>query len=232
LHKLSNSIVVCTVAVTVGLAVSCASTQKTRSVKTVGFLDDYAQLQEGAGEQAQRVYINPGAQWSKYNRIWIEPMAVYASPKSDLEKLSSEDLNGLVNYLDAKLRQELKGDYRFTESAGENVMRLRVAITDADGGRPVLGVMSTVMPIGLAVSAVKKVATGTHSAVGSARIEMEILDSVSGERLAAAVDERAGAKWDLVGAFSKWDDVRDAFDYWAGRLKTRLAELRGGAGSS
>jgi hypothetical protein len=46
---------------------------------------------------------------------------------------------------------------------------------------------------------------------------MEVLDSVTGERLAAAVGQRQGGK----GAFRcEGEDTKDAFDYWAKRLRS------------
>ena len=77
------------------------------------------------------------------------------------------------------------------------------------------------------IASLGQLAADTQIFVGTAGIEAEILDSVTGERLAAAVDERAGSKA-LKGSTSTWSDVKDAFDYWAERLKVRLAELRGG----
>ena len=69
-------------------------------------------------------------------------------------------------------------------------------------------------------------ATNTAVFVGKAAIEGEITDSVTNERLVAAVDERVGTK-SLSGMFHKWSDVEKAFDTWAGHLRERLEELRG-----
>jgi hypothetical protein len=76
---------------------------------------------------------------------------------------------------------------------------------------------------------VKKVATGTAAFVGKAGVEAEIQDSMSEERLAAAVDRQVGQKR-LEGVTNTWDDVNQAFDYWSERLRMRLAELRAGRG--
>jgi hypothetical protein len=67
--------------------------------------------------------------------------------------------------------------------------------------------------------------TGTQAFVGRVAIEAEILDAVSGERLIAAVDERAGSKR-LRGSTNAWSDVYSAFDYWAEVLRARLAAMR------
>lgn len=206
---------------------SCTTTHQTRSAATSGFLKDYHQLREGGDGEALRVYINPATNFGSYDKILIDPIQVYASQRSKLAKLPNEDLQGLVNYLDATLREQLKADYTLVNAPGPNVMRLRVAITEAKGSKVVLDTLSTVMPYTLAISAVKRVALGSHTSVGMARVEMEIQDSRTQVRLVAAVDERAGRK--VTGKFDKWkkwQDAKDAYDHWAVQLRTRLTELR------
>ena len=132
-------------------------------------------------------------------------------------------------YLDASLRQQLKKDYSLVSRPGPGVMRLRVALTEAKGSKVVLDTLSTVMPYTLALSVIKRASVGSHTSVGSARVEMEMLDAQTETRLIAAVDERAGKK--VTGKFDKWEkwqDAQDAYDYWSGQLRTRLAELRAG----
>jgi hypothetical protein len=62
--------------------------------------------------------------------------------------------------------------------------------------------------------------------VGSATGEIELLDSSTGKRLAAAVDGRGGTKYTgKFDKFGKLNDTKDACDYWAQRIETRLEEL-------
>jgi hypothetical protein len=106
-------------------------------------------------------------------------------------------------------------------------MRVRFAITEAVGSSVIGDTVSTVLPFGRVVSEGKKLLTGTQSFVGKAAIELEIVDSMTGKRMGAAVDERAGGKT-LEGVGSTWDDVKEGFAFWADRLAKRLAELRAG----
>ena len=69
-------------------------------------------------------------------------------------------------------------------------MRLRIAITDVNASKPGMSAVSTVMPVGLAVSIIKKGITGTHTGVGRASMEVEILNSTDNERIGAAIDIR------------------------------------------
>lgn len=206
----------------------CTSTSQMRSTKATGFLGDYAALHEGEGGEAQLVYIKPGVKWASYNKIIIDPITAYAIPGNPLAKLPKEQLNGLVGYLYSTLRDQLGGDYQIVNAAGPGVLRLRVALTEAGAGKPVMGVISSLTPPGIALSTLKTVATGKGTGTGSARVEMELQDSQSKQRLAAAVDAQSGNKRDFFGNFDKWDDAQDAFDGWAAQLRARLTELRAG----
>lgn len=210
----------------------CASTYQTRGAATPSvFLGDTSQLREGTGAEAKLVYINPKADFRKYTKIQLAPVVLIAenAKSSAFSAMSKEDQQAVVNYVDAQIREKLKGSYAFVTAAGPDVMSLRVAVTEAQGSAVVMDTVSTLMPIGLAVSTVKRVATGTHSSVGKAGVEMELKDSVTGVRLAAGVDERAGRKITLLGdKFNRYHTVEDAFDFWTTRLQERLAQLRGG----
>jgi hypothetical protein len=121
----------------------------------------------------------------------------------------------------------MAADYEIVDEAGPGVLRLRVAVTDAQGSKVAMDTLSTVVPVGLALSALEKVALGKTLTAGSVRIEAEALDGGTGKRLAAMVDERAGAKVSgRLDKWSRWQDARDAFDFWGDRLRSRLAALR------
>lgn len=208
-----------------GLLSGCLSTYQARKAEPSGFLGDYSQFREGQADEVQLVYINPKADFKQFDKILLDPVRIYAAKDSSIGKLPKEDLQRLVNYLDATLREHLKGNYTFVTEPGPGVMQLRVAITEAKGAKVFLDTFSTLMPIGLALSEVKNLATGSHTAVGGVGLECEALDGVSKTRLFGAVDARVGRK--ITGKFdkfSKWRTANDAFDYWAERLQLRLKE--------
>lgn len=207
-----------------GLIAGCASTSQARKVSTSGFLGDYSQLKPGGQGQAQLLFVDPAAEFSAYNAIPMEPIRVYATAEdSALSKVPKEELQDLLNYLDATVREQLAADYKFVNQAVPGAMRLRIALTEAKGAKVGLSAVSSLTPVGLAMNGMKKAVTGASTGVGSTGVEMELLDAQSGKRLAAAVDERVGGK---TSSFSKWQSAKEAFDYWAERLKLRLAEFR------
>ena len=73
--------------------------------------------------------------------------------------------------------------------------------------------------MGAAISIIKKTTTDSNLAVGRASMEIELVDSLSGMRLAAAIDRREGGKKVVTG---KWTAIEEAFDYWAQKLRVFL----------
>jgi len=55
-------------------------------------------------------------------------------------------------------------------------------------------------------------------------MEIEALDSVTGERVAAGVDERPGGK---TSSFTKWGSTKEAFEFWAKKLRGVLDTVHG-----
>jgi hypothetical protein len=207
------------------LITGCATTQQTRSVEPSGFLGDYSQLKEGVKDRALLYYLDPDAKFSKYNQVMIDPVSMWVTEDSTLKDLPKDELLNLGHYFYMAVRRQLEPDYAIVENPGPNTMRIRLALTEAKGSKVVLDTVSTVIPTTRLISTGKKLATGTHSFVGQATAEVEILDSITNRRLAAAVDSRAGGRT-LKGSTDTWDDVNEAADYWAKQLRTRLEELR------
>lgn len=209
-------------------ATACKTTRAVSSnhIETSGFLNDYSQMHQGTNGQAALIYMDPAANWKKYNKIKIDPVQLWMSddPDSALGKLSPEDQQMLVDTLYNSLRQHLGQDYQIVEHTGPDVLVVRVAITDAKKSKPVSNLISSVyLPLKV-VSLGKRLATGTDIAVGSVTIEAELLDGQTNQRLTAVVDRRAGSKAIRTKFQGTWGDVKLAFDYWSQRLQTRLAE--------
>lgn len=137
-------------------------------------------------------------------------------------------MHRIISLLHSELLINLREDWEITEEPGDDVLRIRVAITEAQDARVLLNFVSTVMPIGRIISEGKNLAGGTHSFVGAASIEVEITNATTGELVWAGVDRRVGGKT-VRGSGSKWSDVHEAFKFWSRKLKTRLKEARSGS---
>lgn len=221
-----NIMCLCSLIAVFCLLGACA-TMQARSTTESGFLGNYSQLKEGGDGKALLVYIDSQADFKSYKSILMDPVKLYASSENSMENVSLEDRKKLLNYADAAIRKQLAKDYVLVQQPGPGVMRLRFALTETDSSYVVLDTISTVVPVGLALAGIQTLATGSCSFVGSAGAEAELLDSQSGKRLMAAVDRRVGGKVTGEGdKFDEWRTVENAIDYWAEKLRTRLAEAR------
>lgn len=207
---------------TVALVGCSASGMK--NVEQSGFLNDYSQLMPGSDDEAALVYIKPGADFKPYSKIMFERVVVTLSPSSEAREIDPTILKELTDYYQNALLEAVKGGYEVVDQPGPNVLWVRVAITDVEPSNPTANTMSSIIPIGIAVSAAAKASTDANLGTGEAATEIEVLDSVTMERLAAAVDKRQGGKAAFRG---KWVDTEQAFDYWAKRFRDRLDNMRG-----
>ena len=210
----------------VGLS-GCAGTQQARSVKESGFLGDYSMLKEGEKDEALLIYKNPQADWKQYQKVMLAPVTLWVGKDSQLEGVSPEDRQRTADLFYAKLYEALKTDYEMVKSAGPDVMQIQTAITEAETSNPVLDTVSSIVPQLRVLTGVKGVATGVSGFTGSASVEMKVLDSVDKTLLAAAVDRRGGTK-NIMGVTNSWNDVEEAFRYWAEKVRWRACLLRGG----
>jgi hypothetical protein len=191
-----------------------------------GFLgNDYSLLTPpaaGSDQKAMLRYVNPNATWSSYNKIMIAPVTFWAQDDS---KVSAADQQTLCNFAYNAFSTTLIKNFTIVSGPGPGVIKLSGALTDATSAVPVLRSISVVVPQARVLSAIKMVATGTYGFVGSAQGAMKLNDSVSGELLAAAVDERAGGASVKNVTVFQLGDAENAMNYWANLTDQRLVAL-------
>jgi len=214
----------------------CASTQGAKSVEKSGFLGDYSLLKEGkrstisegVEDQALWFYKNPAADWRKYKKVKLDPVTVWMAAKdSQLKDVSVEDRQRLAALLWSKLDEALRKDYEMTSQAGPDVVRIQAAITEAGESNAVLDTVTSVIPQTRLLSGMKSLATGVSAFTGSASAEVKVTDSATGTILFEGVDRRGGTK-SLSGVTNSWNDVEEAYRFWAEKFRYRACQWRGG----
>jgi len=201
----------------------CTATRGRRGApEQSGFLGDYSQLQKNPDYPAALVYVKPGVQWSRYNSIRIDSVGLWLSDATS--GISAEDRQKLTDTLFADLYTALGQYFTITSVPGPNTLVLRVALTQAQGAKVAVRTLTTVVPQLRMAGALVGLGGDTATTVGSATVEMEVLDSVTEERLAAGVDARAGTKVLFAKrAYETWGDVDAACKYWSNRIAWQLA---------
>lgn len=178
---------------------------------------------EAGLEGVDKRYVKKDVDFSKYKKIMMDEVVFYFDREADYKGIQPSEINTLNESFNKAFIAELAESYPFTDKPGPDVMRVRVAITDIEPSSPVSGTMTTIIPVGLAVSLMKKGVTGEYAGIGSASMEAEFLDSITNERIGAAMDKAPGGKLDV----KKLSAAEAAFKFWAKRLKVFMDKVHG-----
>ena len=207
-----------------------AQTQETQqdssSKKISGFLGDYSALSPDPKNGDLLIYKKSANALKGYHKFIIEPVTVYLLPEAQDRGIDPDDLDRLARYFTDAIEDQLlaSGSYDVVTEPGPGVAVLRVAITNVEP----TGRGSNAAVKGGAAAASIAVAPGASLAVprlsiGKIGIEGEMVDSVSGDRIAAVVTSKSGRRWfSGLNAYKKWGDIESAFRSWAKDFRKRL----------
>ena len=217
------------VMVSVLLLTSCASMNgsqmSAQQQNETGFLKGYYdRLQPGPEGGAKLRWIKPNVDFARYNYVMLDSVEYFFAKDSEYKGINADELKSLADQFNKALVDTLKDSYPIVTEPGVDVIRIRFAITDLKQSYPGLSAITTVVPVGLGISIIKKGATGSWTGSGATSAEMMALDSMTNDVLAAAEDERSAS---FGERFTKWGSAEEAFKYWAERVKLYLDKVHG-----
>jgi Protein of unknown function (DUF3313) len=186
-----------------------------------GFLKDYSALKPNPKiEGDARTYASPDAQKNlrSYFAIVVDPIEVYIATDADESKVNEDSRKALTNYFHYALVRAVSDAFPVVDAPGPLVLRLRTALIGVDvGGEVAAGDIpaETGKPLQRALN------------IGKVGVEMELVDSQTGDRIAAMVDKSnlgAGAEVGAVNfsRMQKFAAAKEAFDEWASRVRQFL----------
>ena len=202
-------------------AVSCASVQKPS-----GFLDGYYKDMTPMKEMefTWMRWKKPGVDFSKYDKLMLDGVVFYLSPESQDKGIDPDVMKDLADTFNLDMVNAVKDKYPVVAEPGPDVMRIKFALTGIKQSRPVLSGATTIIPAGLAISIVKKGATGEWSGSGATGSEVMAIDSMTNDVIAVAQTEYIAG---FTERFTKYGSAKDAFKFWAGKLRYLLDRVHG-----
>lgn len=186
------------------LVVALCGCAKTPPARQTGFLGDYSNLKPVTDKRM--VYASPALR--DYRTFIVTPVEFRLPPK----KLNIEQRAEVARHFQRRLDQVIqKQGFKVVDEPGVGVALIRIALTDVAASTW----WQKIHPVPRAAG------IGT----GGAAMEGEIVDSVTGQQLAAVVQAAPGNQFDIT-AFTTVQDVNNAIDKWADQFAKRLRELR------
>jgi hypothetical protein len=181
----------------------CAGTPK-----QAGFLSDYSRLEPVSGGLR---YVDK-ARLSGYDEFIVDPVIVHFHDAEKAKKLDPDAVRELADHLRSEIVTALVDGYSVVTQRGPRVARVRIALTDIRHDTSVLNILPPARVSGVGL--------------GGASMEAEVVDSQSGEQIAAAIHTQKGKRLSLDG-FQKSSSAKAVMKDWAKRFRKRLDEAHG-----
>lgn len=193
------------------VALVLAGCRSDQPAPLTGFLSDYSRLEPI--EDGLR-YLPGDGRLGEYDRFLLEPVRLRLHEDAEADAAHAAELAALKAHMTSAIADALRGAYRFTDEPGPGVARVRIALTD------------------VMTSPARQLLPGWRlrdprsDEPGGASMEAEILDSLTGEQIAALVETQRGEQVPLAN-LTRWSGARAAMRDWAERFRQRLDEAHG-----
>jgi hypothetical protein len=179
-----------------GLTVAVAGCKSSSPSPPTGFLSDYSGLEPISA--TSRRYVNPRYDLSKYSSFIVDPVEVRFKDRAAVG--SWDEVEKLRAYMRRALIDVLEPRYTaIATKPGPGRARVRIALTNVERAAPLK--------------------------MGGVSMEAELLDSQTGEQIAAVIESRQ--KGVPFYGYDPWSGAKAVMDGWAKRFYNRLEEARG-----
>lgn len=189
------------------VTVGCAGVEQ---AEQSGFLSDYSQLEE---LEAGHLFYSAGKS-GNYDKFIIDQVVLLFEPNEVDPHFSDEELLELQQHFRDAVVEEFTRDngYEIVARPGPRTARIRMGITDV---KRTIGALNVTIYTKM-----------TGAGIGGASAEGEMVDSITGEQLAAAIRWGGGSRV-LRAGFTEMGDAKLAIDKWAKDLRTLMDKAHG-----
>ncbi|MCB0344542.1 MAG: DUF3313 domain-containing protein [Bdellovibrionales bacterium] len=174
-----------------------------------GFLSTYSNLTPHRNVPGAYSYLNEERPLRRYTMVMLDPVQVFLVDRDDARPQVDEiRLQALARHFESEIKDSLESSYPMVGKPGYGVLTVRAAITDAipeEGGRIWSG-----------------------DGIAGLLIEAELVDSQSGEQVAAYVDAfHKGKVFGSLFGTHGCSDSQACLEVWAKKLRGKLDTSRG-----
>jgi hypothetical protein len=152
-------------------------------------------------------YRSTQANFSKYRRVMIDPVTVYSGPEANFKEIEPADRAKYATNVGDGFSRILREKYQVVGSPAPDVLRIHVTLIGVEPTVGGVATVSRVLPIGLAVNAVRAADSQGGTMTGGIDLAVEFFDAQSGELVAAAVRHIEPGAFNFEATMSTSDTV-------------------------
>ena len=218
-------------ALAVFVLTGCVTSRQARTVHPGKFLGNSASLLTPGekGEETLLVYEKPGTNWSAYDKVLLDPVAIWNAKPSTLPAEQQADYQKLVDSFQLTLTEKLAKNNALVTAPAAGALRIQTAIVNGAQANNTLKVAKVIAPYAGFADFLWTFATGKPAFAGEVSLEYMIRDATTNELLAAGADRRVGGNQLGASTFTTWGDVRNILTYWSDLTVYRLCVDRAGS---
>ena len=215
----------CSIPVMLALLAGCSRKPEPAGLKKMapgaefaGFLSEYGKLKPNPNFENTLSYVkqDDAKNIHKYIAVIVGPVEIYVATSADPSKMPDRGRTALAAYFQNAITRAVGDAFPVVQEPGPLVLRLRTALIGVEvGGEIAAGPTAPADTLERSVD------------IGKVGVEMEMIDSVTGEQIAAAVDRQNLGSGAVVGSVNfsrdeKFAAAKEALDGWAARLRDFL----------
>jgi hypothetical protein len=174
----------------------CESSSSSAGLRPKGFMSDYSKLVRISDTSSR--YTNPNINMRVYGKFIVDPVKVLFDYGTDSDVKSWDEVEKLRTYMRDVIVDAIEPDYWVVADPGPGVARVRTALTS--------------------------IKRASAFSMGGVSIEIEVIDSRTGEQIAALVESQQ--KGGALGEYYDWENAKKIMDEWGSRFRDRLKESR------
>ena len=182
-----------------------------------GWLDDYDSLEFNEAKNSF-IFFNEEAR-GKYDKVLLESVAVYSVNSKANKVMASK----ATDYLREGVLKVLTDSDILATEAGPTVLRYSMAITGVEKTKDELKAHN-IIPVSALFRGAQEV-SGKVSTYIDSMFEAELVDSVTGDRVAATVRKGIGETTKRSGDELTFEDVKPTLDLWLEEYAQTLKEF-------
>lgn len=159
------------------------------------------------------IYQSPHLKAISYSKFLIEPVHIYSNESAGNRGIEPKEELLLAETFRQQLMDVLKNGYEIVDKPGPGVLRIRTAILD-------------IQPAHVELDENKFIVLRLDTLLARVAMELDCLDSVSGERVAALIHTLKGRRYMEKGKAVRFSNIQEAFGVWTLSLRKRFDEAR------
>jgi hypothetical protein len=209
--------------------IGCSSSKELKPLEDrKGFLSNYSALRLGKADEPLYVFRDKHANLQMFKKVILDPVQVWRGEESRREAVPTEHLQPVADWFYTLLYVRLARDYEMVTEPGPDVLRIRIALAKLLESNTTLEVTSTSRPQPNLVQDFREVAKTPPAFLGEGTLEVEFIDTLTGEVRFAGIERRTAVRETEERA--TWGDVERRMKFDAERLGYRLCVERGEKG--